>query len=414
MSFLKSALSCGFSFVLLAACADDGGPEQLTAGGPEIGEGDRDAGDGATAPDTGTPDVAAPDAGRMHRPWDGGEELAVAHRIWAGGDMTCARVETSAGMTTKCWGDNRSGQLGRGEISAQGETFVPQDILSDDAASIRGLATVIDTSVVPSRARTCAILESNELKCWGAILGSNAPVLAPPATAFRDDVDQVTMSSISACMRLTNGRVGCWGANSYGQLGIGTRDDVFHAEPMEIPKFEASQIASGTTMTCALQAGKVWCWGLGYGNSPMQTTKMEALSDVVQIAAASSGTCALASDHTVWCWNTFYEPARLLDPTPSEPARWLADIEEIAMDANTLYARTKDGVVKSRAVFGVTTAFIPVDGIEDAVALAVGRVHQCALLKDGVVRCWGNNAYGQLGVSPSLVTNSPLPQRVWF
>ena len=30
--------------------------------------------------------------------------------------------------------------------------------------------------------------------------------------------------------------------------------------------------------------------------------------------------------------------------------------------------------------------------------IAAGHMHACALLKDGSVKCWGNNAGGQLGL----------------
>lgn len=38
-----------------------------------------------------------------------------------------------------------------------------------------------------------------------------------------------------------------------------------------------------------------------------------------------------------------------------------------------------------------------VPALPDAVSLAPGRDHQCALLATGRVACWGANLYGQLG-----------------
>jgi alpha-tubulin suppressor-like RCC1 family protein len=40
---------------------------------------------------------------------------------------------------------------------------------------------------------------------------------------------------------------------------------------------------------------------------------------------------------------------------------------------------------------------IRVQGIENAKSVAVGTFHQCALLTDGTVRCWGSNSDGQVG-----------------
>jgi alpha-tubulin suppressor-like RCC1 family protein len=40
-------------------------------------------------------------------------------------------------------------------------------------------------------------------------------------------------------------------------------------------------------------------------------------------------------------------------------------------------------------------------GIKDAVQITAGQKHSCALLGDGSVSCWGSNNYGQLGSGPT-------------
>ena len=40
---------------------------------------------------------------------------------------------------------------------------------------------------------------------------------------------------------------------------------------------------------------------------------------------------------------------------------------------------------------------VPVAGITDATAIGVGEESACAVLSDGKVQCWGQNAEGELG-----------------
>jgi len=44
-------------------------------------------------------------------------------------------------------------------------------------------------------------------------------------------------------------------------------------------------------------------------------------------------------------------------------------------------------------------------GLKNAIAIAAGEAHSCAVLSSGDVKCWGNNAYGQLGVNSTIDSN---------
>ena len=50
---------------------------------------------------------------------------------------------------------------------------------------------------------------------------------------------------------------------------------------------------------------------------------------------------------------------------------------------------------------------VAVSGLADAVAIATGHHHTCALLGDGTARCWGWNGHGQLGDSTTTDRYTP-------
>jgi alpha-tubulin suppressor-like RCC1 family protein len=52
---------------------------------------------------------------------------------------------------------------------------------------------------------------------------------------------------------------------------------------------------------------------------------------------------------------------------------------------------------------------VTVDGIADATALATGAAHVCAIVTRGHVKCWGHNAFGQLGNLPAGSTIESPP-----
>jgi alpha-tubulin suppressor-like RCC1 family protein len=53
---------------------------------------------------------------------------------------------------------------------------------------------------------------------------------------------------------------------------------------------------------------------------------------------------------------------------------------------------------------------LPVDvaGLSDAIGIAAGQGHTCAIRRDGAVTCWGYNEYGQLGDGSQVERTMPV------
>ncbi len=220
-------------------------------------------------------------------------------KIAANDNFTCA-VMNAGGI--KCWGNNRSGQLG--SASDVYASRVPLDV--------QGLSTRIAT-VALGQNHACALTIAGGIKCWGinfsGQLGSNTSSAAAPV-----DVIGATsgMSSVSAgtehtCAVTINGVVKCWGQNGNGQVGDGTQSNAIFV-PVIVNGLGSGtvSVAAGGSHTCALSvSGGVKCWGYVYGSSVstvVPTNVADLESGAKSIAAGYEHTCAVIETGDAKCW----------------------------------------------------------------------------------------------------------------
>jgi len=76
------------------------------------------------------------------------------------------------------------------------------------------------TSVDASSSRTCA-LRSGQAACWG---GGDGYIVAPVAVVGVSDAIVIEAGNTFTCVLNSTNAVSCWGSNTYGQLGNGTKD----------------------------------------------------------------------------------------------------------------------------------------------------------------------------------------------
>ncbi len=180
-------------------------------------------------------------------------DLTDAVDLSMGWDHACV---IRRGGSVACWGAMYGGQLGDGTTVASRTPVVA-----------RGVPDAVLLAAGPMH--VCAVRATGAIVCWGtharSLIGAPEttpqPIVLPAVSGIAD----LKSGYASTCALTTGGAVLCRGANSYGQLGDGTRVD--RATPVAVAGLDdAIAIAPGTLLTCALRRSlAVVCWGYTFG-----------------------------------------------------------------------------------------------------------------------------------------------------
>jgi alpha-tubulin suppressor-like RCC1 family protein len=311
-----------------------------------------------------TGDGAATDASEASDASDARAIAAGPLRLALGDTHACALMP---GGSVKCWGENRFGQLGLGTMVGPVICSPASTSCSPSPLAVPNLKGVTD--LMATGRHTCALMPGGSVQCWGQFLGRMDLTPTPTAVPNLSGAIALAGGLRHTCALLADGTVQCWGDNDFGEGGNGTRSP--SPTPVAVLNLTgATGIAASVEASCALlMGGTAVCWGttaaLGGGQIHVVPTPVANLSGATALAVGYDSGCALLTGGTVQCWgdNQFGQLGN------GTHASWGAD----------------------------SGAPGPVTGISDAVALAGSGQSFCALLRDGTVRCWGFNGFGQLG-----------------
>lgn len=327
-------------------------------------------------------------------------EIITETSFGGNGNHICVPLSTGE---AKCWGQSNYGALGRATLNGYDGnlTNIPNINLGEKIIKIK-----------TSGHRTCAIVESGKMYCWGYNedgslgYGNKNPYdgTIPPKNLGPLDigarVKDVAMTGSSTCVLLETGNVKCWGGNSFGILGYGNSFQwTFDKKPIDLPNINlggiAKQISGYSSHMCALiDTGDVKCWGyngygqLGYGHKnnigddeePVAAGSVPLGEKAVQLSLGSYHTCAILESGSLRCWGYGYDGQL-----------GLGNIGDI-------------GGVANKSILSVSPIIL--NSIPTQVA--AGNVHTCALFENKKIKCWGNNIFGQLGLGRPVL-NHELP-----
>jgi alpha-tubulin suppressor-like RCC1 family protein len=356
---------------------------------------------------------------------------------WANGFFAGLRTDVAGGYKhtcglrfdgrVKCWGGNTVGELGDG-------TTIDHAF----PGFVGGLDRV--EAIDALYEHTCAVRAEGTVWCWG---WNNAGQLGDLTTTDRSLPVQVAEVSSTvdvaagrwhSCALLADGTVRCWGDNTYGQLGDGT----YTSSPKAVTVSglaDAVAIDAGSAHTCALrQTGEVSCWGenllaqLGTGNfvwSPVPV-RAQLPTAAIEIGAGNNHTCAVLVNNSVYCWgaNDFGQShpgsAALLEPTPTQIAGF-EGAEEVAAGSGHSCAQLANGLVwcwgdnrfgqiGDGGPLNLPAFLLPtkVTSLDYSNHLELGMNHSFAVAGDGTLRGWGDNFFGQLGNGTTTSSSTPL------
>lgn len=285
-----------------------------------------------------------------------------------------------------CWGWGGDGQLGTG---FRPPAAAPRASAHTPLAVTGGHTFAMVTT---GWGHSCGVTTSGEAYCWGDNSsgqlgdGSRTGSLVPVRVTGGQSFASIAVRRSHTCGVTTANAVYCWGVNTWGQLGDGSRSDAGSSSPVLVAGgllFQA--VRAGWFHTCGVTTtNEAYCWGyglagqLGTGLREYVATTPAAVAGGHSLVAAASGwahSCAISPDGAAYCWGT------------AGPLGDGSGVDQLA-----------PAPVAGGLSFATTGR-----------SMGAGGEHSCALMPAGAAYCWGLNRLGGIGDGSTIARSTPAP-----
>ncbi len=236
------------------------------------------------------------------------------------------------------------------------------------------LADVYFTVLAVGGGHICGLTSEGAAYCWGdnsqGQLGDGSRTARATPTPVRATVrfTDISVGASHTCALGADGSAWCWGANKAGQLGDNSIDT--RTRPVLVRGREAFQsLSAGGSHTCGVRATKVYCWGDGFsgqiGNAIQENQRepfpVRTALPFRSVVTGELHTCGLTTSGRAWCWG---------------------ENRNGQLGNETRDNRDVPDSVATDLVF---------------TQLAAGARHTCGITSARQLACWGENGAGQLG-----------------
>lgn len=232
---------------------------------------------------------------------------------------------------------------------------------------------------------------------FASVAGARSPFVAASGWSTNEfwrsvlsDVRSIAAGDRFSMAIRNDGTLWTWGANNYGQLGLGHTNS--SVEPQQIgtnANWRTVSAGAGAYHALAIRGdGTLWAWGdnrfgqlgLGHTNGVTEPTQVGTETIWESVSAGWRHTMAIRTDGTLWaCGENRFGQLGI------GATNGLSALTQVGTEANWEMVSAGPGEGRRRDEYYADTC----------------KSHTVALRTDGTVWIWGDNQYGQLGLGDS-------------